>query len=69
MEYLQYKMADKSFVKYSMLKVLNLIINGISSIQKPKKHLKQDGLLVLNLIINGISSIPLIYLQKIISFV
>ena len=55
MEYLQYM--KKLWVKLEETEVLNLVINGIPSIQT------SDGLwhlyyIVLNLVINGIPSIP-----------
>ena len=55
MEYLQYKESGKS-IKSIMLEVLNLIINGIPSIQI-EKAVDDVPFLVLNLIINGIPSI------------
>ena len=56
MEYLQY--LGSKFINGYRAKVLNLIINGIPSIQRQKKRGIVGMILnVLNLIINGIPSI------------
>ena len=55
MEYLQYGIWEN--LKFNTHQVLNLIINGIPSIQKMKNFLKEIMQFVLNLIINGIPSI------------
>ena len=55
MEYLQYlEILEDTRTKE---RVLNLIINGIPSIQRKRSCWKQQDM-VLNLIINGIPSIP-----------
>ena len=56
MEYLQYDTADHSVSIPEG--VLNLIINGIPSIQKGGHYSRYVYNKVLNLIINGIPSIP-----------
>ena len=56
MDYLQYTVLGiKAFE--SLEEVLNLIINGLPSIQKGLKLLLLYSLKVLNLIINGLPSI------------
>ena len=55
MEYLQYNM--RTLVEMMKEEVLNLIINGIPSIQNKIDKLAGMLILVLNLIINGIPSI------------
>ena len=58
MEYLQYWSRYKRNIKRTITYVLNLIINGIPSIQYTNKNNKPTQVFVLNLIINGIPSIP-----------
>ena len=53
MEYLQYR---NQWIHRWLVGVLNLVINGIPSIQGNISHLHY-GLIVLNLVINGIPSI------------
>ena len=55
MEYLQYKVMQE--VGNKLIKVLNLIINGIPSILEDFGKVLTENLEVLNLIINGIPSI------------
>ena len=57
MDYLQYiEASDTAEVNVD---VLNLVINGLPSIQKRLKSLLDKGLNVLNLVINGLPSIPI----------
>ena len=58
MEYLQYLFGEDGAVS---LEVLNLIINGIPSIQLSEVKIMKELDQVLNLIINGIPSILLEY--------
>ena len=61
MEYLQYKYVEVNSkdreLGMSMTRVLNLIINGIPSIQNKTIFSMKAKVVVLNLIINGIPSI------------
>ena len=58
MEYLQYAAEIEHIV--AKAKVLNLIINGIPSIQGDVFLIQTNSYMVLNLIINGIPSILLL---------
>ena len=57
MEYLQYTVY-KYAEAIDLLRVLNLIINGIPSIRREYVDKSIGSSVVLNLIINGIPSIP-----------
>ena len=60
MDYLQYK--SKFIELFYGLKVLNLVINGLPSIQKREFTKKEKDERVLNLVINGLPSILLLCL-------
>ena len=57
MDYLQYSRGGY-YVKFQWKSVLNLVINGLPSIQNLGEINKLATFIVLNLVINGLPSIP-----------